>query len=374
MGIEAGHDIAGRSTVAVIDANPQHRDQVASALLSFYRVADYPDVETAIGMTRARPSVLLVDESARPATATPLIRTLRQESLFHGVPIIICRVPGRPADRKVPGGDAQPDALLDKPFRRSELINAISGVLNRTVEASWSDLPPRPQAGLRATLKTFNGIADLIEKGEPLSYEELDASCAPLIDAVAHSEHKHILAAIRGHDNYSYVHSMRVATLLTLFGQTIGLKDEALVIMAVGGLIHDIGKMGIPHEILNKPGPLTPDEMARMRTHVAKTVEHLRRHSDVPKGVLTIAEQHHEKLDGSGYPHGLKAAKLNDLARMAAIVDVFAAMTDRRPYRPPVSPEQALAVMTEDMAGQLDNRLMKMFRTMLLDAVTQDWT
>ncbi len=358
-----------RSMVAVIDANPHHRDQMAKALMSFYRVADYPDVETAVGTMRQPPSVVIVDERARPHQGRELVRTLRSEVVMRGVPIIVCRA----RDSAVPAADQEPDALLEKPFRRSELINTISGLLNRKVEAGWDGLPERPQKSLRATLATFNGFADLLERGEPLDSHHLNAACAPLIEAVAHSEHKHILGAIRGHDNFSYVHSMRVATLLTLFGHTIGLKDEALVILASGGLVHDIGKMGIPHEILNKPGALSEAERTVMRSHVGRTIDYLQNRSDVAKGVVTIAAQHHEKLDGSGYPRGLKGGQLNDLARMAAIVDVFAAMTDRRTYKAPVAAETALATMSETMGAELDTRLLGMFREMLLDAVAVDW-
>ena len=110
-----------------------------------------------------------------------------------------------------------------------------------------------------------------------------------------------------------------------------------------------------------------------MRSHVGRTIDYLQNRSDVAKGVVTIAAQHHEKLDGSGYPRGLKGGQLNDLARMAAIVDVFAAMTDRRTYKAPVAAETALATMSETMGAELDTRLLGMFREMLLDAVAVDW-
>jgi HD-GYP domain-containing protein (c-di-GMP phosphodiesterase class II) len=89
---------------------------------------------------------------------------------------------------------------------------------------------------------------------------------------------------------------------------------------------------------------------------------------DLPKGIITIAEQHHEKLDGSGYPHGLAGNDLNRLARIASIVDVFSALTDRRVYKPPMEAETALNLMVERMASELDIKLLSLFRQMLLDA------
>ena len=89
----------------------------------------------------------------------------------------------------------------------------------------------------------------------------------------------------------------------------------------------------------------------------------------MPPGILTIAAQHHEKLDGTGYPNGLTGRQLNDLARMASIVDVFSALTDRRVYKPAMDSEKALTIMTEEMGNHLDQKLLRLFRHMLLDAV-----
>ncbi|MGE5503718.1 MAG: HD-GYP domain-containing protein [Actinomycetota bacterium] len=368
----APHDAAAaRTTVALIDPVPQRRDQLVSALTSFYEVAEYADIETAVGMTLTAPAAVVVDEKvAHPSGREPL-RWLKSQVMFKDAPLLLCVTPDRPD-----GGPTNPraaDALLDKPFRRSDLLGALSNLVNKQVEDEWVMLSEQPQKALRETLAAFNGISDLIEKGEPLSYDSLRDSCQPLLSSVAESSYRELLQAVRGHDNYSFVHSLRVATVLALFGYTIGLKDEALMILATGGLVHDIGKMSIPFEILNKPGELKPDERRLMQGHVGATVLYLKKHSDVPRGVATIAGQHHERLDGSGYPRKLVANQLNDLARMAGIVDVFVALTDRRPYRAPLTPAAALAVMGDEMGTQLDQRLLKLFREMLLDSAGGAW-
>ena len=176
---------------------------------------------------------------------------------------------------------------------------------------------------------------------------------------------------MRNHDNYSYVHSLRVATFLGLFGNVLGIKGDDLTTLTTGGLLHDIGKMSIPPEVLNKPGKLTDDEFAVMKSHVTFTIEHLEGSSDIPRGVGIIASQHHEKLDGTGYPFGLKGGELNQLARMASIIDIFSAITDRRVYKDPVPPERALEIMS-NMKDQLDQPLLSVFREMLLDAASVD--
>jgi len=153
-----------------------------------------------------------------------------------------------------------------------------------------------------------------------------------------------------------------------LFGVNLSLTKDEQVILASGGLLHDVGKMSIPREVLNKAGPLDAAESAVMRGHVTASVEYLLACPDLPKGILDIAAQHHERLDGTGYPLGLAGNQLNRLARMASIIDVFGALTDRRVYKPPMAPEAALGIMVNEMASHLDMQLLGLFRQMLLDA------
>lgn len=352
--------------VAVVDAHPGHRQQVASALMSFYQVAAFEHFDQAMeGLSKTPPCVLLLDEKALPRLGGDPIALTRK--LLKGVPIIrtMARSPSQ-----LGSAAYDTDACLEKPYRRSTLIKTISGLVNKSVEAGWENLAPQYKESLRRTVDSFNNISDLIDKGEPLVYQEITEACGPLVDAVSNHDFKVILEGVKGHDNYSYVHSLRVATLLSLFGHTIGLKGDDLSLLASGGLLHDIGKMTIPHEVLNKPGRLDDGELQVMRSHVPKSVDYLKLCETLPKGVLTIAAQHHEKLDGQGYPGNLKGSQLNELARMASIVDIFGALTDRRVYKEPMSPEDALTLMTERMGGEIDQSLLALFRAMLLDAAT----
>jgi putative nucleotidyltransferase with HDIG domain len=357
---------SGKITVAVVDSHQGHRQQVASALASFYHVAVFDGFDQAMeSLGSTPPRVLLLDEAARPRSGGDPIASARL--LLKGVPII--RTLARPVSQ-LGSAAYDTDACLEKPYRRSTLIKTISGLVNRSVESGWDSLAPQYKESLRRTVDSFNSISDLIDRGEALAYQEVSEACGPLVDAVRNHDFKVILDGVKGHDNYSYVHSLRVATLLSLFGHTIGLKGDDLNLLASGGLLHDIGKMTIPHEVLNKPGRLDDSELQVMRSHVPKSVGYLELCETLPKGVLTIAAQHHEKLDGTGYPRGLRNGQLNELARMASIVDIFGALTDRRVYKEPMSPEDALAMMAERMGGEIDKSLLMLFRAMLLDAAT----
>ena len=131
--------------------------------------------------------------------------------------------------------------------------------------------------------------------------------------------------------------------------------------------------MSIPCDVLNKPSALTDEEMALVQSHVVRGFHYLEHHAVMPKGIMTIVGEHHERLDGSGYPNKLKGDQLNDLARMAAIVDVFVAMTEYRPYRPVIEAEKTLHSMVEEMGAQLDTKLLKLFQEMLLDSSICVW-
>jgi putative nucleotidyltransferase with HDIG domain len=363
---EAARAQSRKVLVAVVDGNPEHRRQVAAALTSFYQVADFATLDQALAaLARMPPCVILIDEMAQSARGGDPVALLRQT--LPGVPII------RTLNRAIAHlGEASTDtdACLEKPYRRSTLLRTISALVNRAVEGNWEKLAPQYRESLQRTVDSFNTISDLIDKGEPLEYKEVSDACSSLVDAVSNHDFKVILDNVKDHDNYSYVHSLRVATLLSLFGHTIGLKGDDMSLLASGGLVHDIGKMTIPHEVLNKPGRLDDAELVVMRSHVPKSVDYLSLCDTLPKGVITIAEQHHEKLDGSGYPKGLKGAQLNELARMASIVDIFSALTDRRVYKEPMAPEKALSIMTESMSADIDQALLSLFKHMLLDAVS----
>ncbi|HIJ37709.1 MAG TPA: HD domain-containing protein [Rhodospirillaceae bacterium] len=362
--------VAGKlALVAIVDPNEAHRQQIGTALMSLYRVQGYSDGNHAQpGIKVAQPDILLIDDAAGPGDGFALAKTIRRNSALAAMPIIMV---ARGSEEKVRQASqaAGADGYLTKPYRRSALLKCITGMLNKKVEEKWDNLPETQKKALKGTVEIFNNISDVIATGEPLPFGMVSDACSPLVDAVNNNDFKSILNGVKDHDNYSYAHSMRVATLLSLFGHAAGIHGKDQQVLASGGLLHDAGKISIPHEVLNKPGRLDEAEFAVMRSHVTHTISFLEACSDIPKPVTIIAAQHHEKIDGTGYPNGLKGSDLNELARMAAIVDVFSALTDRRVYKPPMDPEVALALMSDQMRSHLDQHFLALFKVMLLDAV-----
>lgn len=335
-------------------------------MTSFYQVAEFSDQGPALDAIAFNPpAAVIIDENVIPRGGLPLLREICCVPDLDRVPIICTATSHRTSFLADAIGLGVRTTLV-KPFRRSVLLTALSKEINGKVERSWVRIEPVQRAALRRTTRAFNSVAEAIGEGGVLPYETVRDACEPLVEAVQRGHYKEMLHGIRNHDNYTYVHSLRVAIFLSVFGHSIGIAGNDLMVLATGGLLHDVGKMSVPHSILNKVGRLSDEEMEVMRGHVSNTGKFLRSEPNIPRGTLVIAEQHHEKIDGSGYPLGLKGSALNELARMAAIVDIFGALTDKRVYKEALEPERALHIMTE-LGGALDQHLVGMFRTVLLD-------
>jgi HD-GYP domain-containing protein (c-di-GMP phosphodiesterase class II) len=155
------------------------------------------------------------------------------------------------------------------------------------------------------------------------------------------------LCRIRNADEYTFLHSVSVGTLMTAFSAFQGLDADTVRKAGVGGLMHDLGKMKTPNEILNKPDRLTTDEFSVMKLHPGDGYNLLSDVRGIQEEQLLITIQHHERLDGSGYPYKLPADKIDPLAQMAAIADVYDALTAERCYHRATPPTDALRKLLE---------------------------
>lgn len=168
-------------------------------------------------------------------------------------------------------------------------------------------------------------------------------------------------AAIAKRDSDTGDHNFRVALYAIKLGEAVGLESSAMRELILGAFLHDVGKIGISDNILLKPGRLTPEEFTIMRTHVALGVDIING-SDWLHGAREVIEGHHEKYDGSGYLRGLKGEEIPLNARIFAIVDVFDALTSRRPYKEAMSLETALGIIQKDAGTHFDPRLAAIFQ------------
>ena len=162
-------------------------------------------------------------------------------------------------------------------------------------------------------------------------------------------------------DTYTYTHSINVALLSTLIGKWMKLGPHALDNLMLAGLFHDIGKMRIDKNILNKPDKLTDEEFEEIKKHPIYSYELLQENTEIPMDVKVGILMHHERMDGSGYPYGVYNENINDIAKILAIADAYDAMISERPYQRKRTPFEVMQLLQEGVFGKLDGKILLTF-------------
>jgi HD-GYP domain-containing protein (c-di-GMP phosphodiesterase class II) len=190
--------------------------------------------------------------------------------------------------------------------------------------------------------------------------------CVALVDDVVESIDRHpdallSLARLKNADEYTYMHSVAVCALMVSLGRQLGLNDDQCREAGMAGMLHDLGKAAMPQDVLNKPGKLTPEEFEIIKQHPAKGYEMLLEGGGkVSEGALDVVLHHHERYDGTGYPHKLAGDKISLLSRMGAVCDVYDAVTSDRPYKAGWDPAHALSQMAT-WKGHFDTTVFQSF-------------
>ncbi|NLP41540.1 MAG: HD-GYP domain-containing protein [Veillonellaceae bacterium] len=176
---------------------------------------------------------------------------------------------------------------------------------------------------------------DDLKSTASIKIEQFEQAAKSIVDEVITNRQALVhLTDIRTYDNYTFGHSVNVCILSTVTGLQLGYSKSKLQTLALGALLHDVGKAFVPLEILNKPSHLTDDEMAVMRKHTETGFNVLRKQIEqIPLLAAHVAFQHHEKQNGSGYPRGLDGDHIHEFAKIVSIADVYDAVTADRPYR-----------------------------------------
>ncbi|GAW97582.1 MULTISPECIES: HD-GYP domain-containing protein [Colwellia] len=169
------------------------------------------------------------------------------------------------------------------------------------------------------------------------------------------------MTRLRIKDEYLVEHSLNVAILMTLFAKHLAFDREIIEQLALGAFLHDIGKVLVPPEILHKPGKLTVQEFTVMKSHVDLGMEVLKESSELSELIIEVVQQHHERLDGKGYPKQLNDQQITQYGRMIAIVDSYDAMTAERVYKAGMHPIKAFNLLMKDAPNSYDNVLVEQF-------------
>ena len=256
---------------------------------------------------------------------------------------------------------------LVRPISDVAFIGTMAKLVTESVERSWEALNEIQKSALKMSLKSFDSCFDAARTGRPLPIDDIKESCRLVVDAIGFDGVDACMKAVRGHHNYTFRHSMFVSGYLVSFGYAAGIRGDDLKKLALGGMLHDIGKSHVPLTVLDSPNRLDDEEWVVMRRHPEHSetiLERMKRHLD--QDIVEMAVRHHEKLDGTGYPYGLAATELSDLVRMTSIVDVYSGLIDKRSYKTAMAGEQAFDILNS-MDGHLDLELVRGFQRLMLD-------
>lgn len=214
---------------------------------------------------------------------------------------------------------------------------------------------------INASKKAVKSMFHDVRMGKAIDTEALGTLVQDVSSSIARNNTALIsLARLKSKDDYTYMHSVAVCGLMIALAKQLKLSEEQTRQAGLAGLLHDIGKAGIPNEVLNKPGALTDDEFSLVKLHPERGHQILLDAQVTDEVALDVCLHHHEKVDGSGYPHRLKGEEISLFARMGAVCDVYDAITSNRPYKEGWDPGVSLQRMSQ-WNGHFDEAVFKAF-------------
>ncbi len=278
--------------------------------------------------------------------------------------------PSQPEPSSLPSTDTDTKTTAEPPAEEPTMMMRRSRSLSQDIELPlFTQLSPRQRAAevrkasgaiKRSRAAVMNLFADA-RMGNAIKSEKM----APLVEQISSSvtiDPTIILniARLKTKDEYTYLHSVAVCALMVNLARKMGMAESVMHEVGMAGLLHDVGKTSIPDKILSKPGKLDDLEWVTVRNHPQRGHDILSASEGIGSIALEVCLRHHEKMDGSGYPGGIPAENLSVYTRMAAICDVYDAITSQRSYNTPMSASQALAKM-QSWSGHFDKLIFRDF-------------
>jgi response regulator RpfG family c-di-GMP phosphodiesterase len=347
----------GRSAglrILLVDDDPALR----TLLRTTFEVADV-DVADAASAAEARrfiavapPSVIVLDVNMPGTTGLELCLELKAHPHTRDIPVIL--LTGSEGGTEAEAERAGADAFVRKPFSPLELLavaERLAGGRDGVPFRARNDAAQREDGELLLYARDLRHMLEL-ERGQR---QLLESAYMATVSALA--------GALESKDTGTRAHSQRVQSYATALAQTVGdaeVTDDLST--PYGFLLHDVGKIGIPDGIIQKPGPLSPAERRRMQTHTVVGEAMLSGVAFLQGEGLKIVRSHHERWDGRGYPDGLSETEIPLGARVFAVADALDAMTSDRPYRRALSWETARTEILRQSGRQFDPRIVDAFR------------
>ena len=212
------------------------------------------------------------------------------------------------------------------------------------------------------TTETLKQTLADIQSGEGMDVEKVQGAGDVIAESIMRNVDAMVsLTRIKQHDPYTAMHCMNVCTLVVAMAQADGTDQAILPMITTAALLHDVGKTRVPLEILNKPGRFEPHELEEMRKHAVYSGDILTEAGGFSEEAISIATQHHEMMDGTGYPYGLEGDAIHYFARLTAVADVYDALTAKRVYKPAMPMYQALLRIHKNKGTEFDEKAVELF-------------
>lgn len=305
------------------------------------------------------PSMIVCDVQRRDAVAVSQLRALLAHHRSGGTPVLSFIDAANPAACAQAFANGSSEIMCDK-AGRAQIVDKVRMMLF----AAYPGIAGRDEIARGYAAKAcaaFAEMMDAAECGNAIPVDAISTSADMVLQAVQKTDVKAWLNVVSEYDDRTFRHCLLVAGLSAAFAQKLrfSLADRKRLTQAA--LLHDIGKAGVSLQILNKPGRLTEAEMAEMRKHPVIGYDMLVRQGGFDSQLLSVVRHHHESIDGTGYPDGLKGAEIGDLVRLVTICDIYAALIEPRPYKASMSRDESMAIL-DSMGGKLDMQLLAAFR------------
>src|ERR1700749_1097135 len=305
-------------------------------------------------------SGVVVDINLRSAESVQRVRNKLQHESYRTMPRLFVL-----ADA-LHHGSMQAWALgaTDTSARPSDAAGILQRIRAAFPDSNSYDASERGKTlnrGVAAAHEVMIKIFHKLPAGEPLKFSDVVQAENRILKALKHSSLREWLTAVGCHHADSFRHCLFVTGFAVAFAQHLGMREDDQRRLARAALLHDVGKAFIPTAILDKQGKLTEEEVAEIRSHPRRGYDALKAQGGFPPEMLDVVLHHHELLDGSGYPEGLAGSEISDIVRLTTIVDIYAALVEKRAYRMPFTHAKAFSIM-EGMGAKLDQQLLQAFR------------
>jgi putative two-component system response regulator len=326
----AVHEEGERMRLLVVEGNPGDAAVLESMLSPLNcDVIKAADAEAALRVVaHSDVDLILLDLMMSDTQGLEACRRLKEDDATRKIPVVMITARDD-SDSKVRAIDAGADDVITKPPNKAELLARVKALI-RTKKLNDS---------LVSTESVLFSLANAVE----------------------------------AKDRYTDGHVKRVSMLAVDLGRMMDLSARDIEALRVGGILHDIGKIGVPDSVLNKPGPLDPGEWDMLKTHPDVGYRVAEPLKPILKGALDVIRYHHEKLDGSGYPNRMKGEEIPIVARVMAVVDIYDALTTDRAYRKAMPKEKALSMILQDAhTGGLDKAIVSNLMTLVSGSSTNE--